>query len=58
MAVARLGTEVPQIGFPFRMTLSDGSDAFAARREPPALGEARDEFVPATQRTQSHVDVS
>jgi crotonobetainyl-CoA:carnitine CoA-transferase CaiB-like acyl-CoA transferase len=35
-----LGYAVPQVGFPFRMTLSDGSDAFAARRGPPSLGEA------------------
>jgi hypothetical protein len=35
-----LGYAVPQVGFPFRMTSSDGSDAFAVRRGPPSLGEA------------------
>jgi len=41
---AHIGRLIPQIGFPFRMTLSDGSDAFAIRNGPPALGEANADF--------------
>ena len=41
---AHLGRPVPQIGFPFRMTLSDGTDAFALRSGPPTLGEANAHF--------------
>jgi len=40
-----LGYAVPQVGFPFRMTLSDGSDAFAVRSGPPSLGEANGELA-------------
>lgn len=46
MNLARLGERIPQPGFPFRMTHSDGASAFALRHEPPALGEAN-----------THVDV-
>ena len=56
LPIARLSTDVPQIGFPFRMTRSDGSDAFATRHEPPALGEANAEFTSTDQRSDSHVD--
>jgi crotonobetainyl-CoA:carnitine CoA-transferase CaiB-like acyl-CoA transferase len=45
-----LGIDVPQLGFPFRMTSSDGADAFAARTGPPALGEANEEFTVAPSR--------
>jgi len=41
----RLGRRIPQVGFPFRMRMADGSDAFALRREPPALDEFRDPFA-------------
>jgi crotonobetainyl-CoA:carnitine CoA-transferase CaiB-like acyl-CoA transferase len=41
---AQFGRSVPQIGFPFHMTLSDGSDAFAVRNGPPPLGEANADF--------------
>ena len=41
---AALGRAVPQIGFPFHMTLSDGSEAFAVRHGPPTLGEANADF--------------
>lgn len=41
---AQVGRAVPQIGFPFHMTLSDGSNAFAIRNGPPSLGEANGEF--------------
>ena len=42
----RLGIEVPQHGFPFRMTMSDGANAFAWRAPPPALGEANGNIHP------------
>jgi hypothetical protein len=41
---AQIGRSVPQIGFPFHMTLSDGRDAFAVRNGPPPLGEANADF--------------
>jgi alpha-methylacyl-CoA racemase len=41
---AAIGRSVPQIGFPFHMTLSDGSNAFAVRHGPPALGDADADF--------------
>jgi crotonobetainyl-CoA:carnitine CoA-transferase CaiB-like acyl-CoA transferase len=44
---------IPQVGFPFHMTLSDGTDAFAARRAPPRLGEANAELA----GTRADVDV-
>jgi len=53
--VARLGTSVPQNGFPFRMTHSDGGRAFAVRHEPPALGEANADYL--AKQDKSHVDV-
>ena len=34
-------TSIPQVGFPFRMQMSDGSDALAMRRSPPALDDAQ-----------------
>jgi crotonobetainyl-CoA:carnitine CoA-transferase CaiB-like acyl-CoA transferase len=55
LPVARLGKAVPQNGFPFRMTHSDGSDAFAVRHEPPALGEANADYRP--RHSDAHVDV-
>jgi alpha-methylacyl-CoA racemase len=36
-----LGRAIPELGFPFRMTMADGSDAFALRRPPPGLDDAR-----------------
>lgn len=42
--VDRLGIAIPQHGFPFRMTMSDGQDGFAWRAPPPALGEANGEI--------------
>ena len=53
-----LGRVVPQIGFPFHMTSSDGASAFAARRGPPALGEANDDLVRSVHPDPSHVDIS
>jgi len=41
---AQIGRAVPQIGFPFHMTQSDGSNAFAVRSGPPLLGEANADF--------------
>ena len=38
--IPRLRRSIAQIGFPFRMRMSDGSDALAMRRAPPALGDA------------------
>jgi crotonobetainyl-CoA:carnitine CoA-transferase CaiB-like acyl-CoA transferase len=38
------GRAIPQMGFPFHMKLSDGTDAFAIRRGPPRLGEANAEM--------------
>lgn len=52
-----LGMEIPQLGFPFRMTLSDGVDAFALRRGPPAVGEANAEYRAQTLTTGDRVDV-
>lgn len=55
---ASLNRSIPQIGFPFRMTSSDGSDAFAAHCGPPALGEADEAFERSTAgQTASHGDV-
>jgi crotonobetainyl-CoA:carnitine CoA-transferase CaiB-like acyl-CoA transferase len=34
-----LGCTIPQMGFPFRMRMADGGDAFALRHPPPALGD-------------------
>jgi crotonobetainyl-CoA:carnitine CoA-transferase CaiB-like acyl-CoA transferase len=50
---AQLGRAIPQIGFPFHMTMSDGSDAFAVRLGPPALGEADADFRPEPSERQS-----
>lgn len=45
-----LGRAIPQLGFPFRMTMAGGDDALALRRPPPALDDARaalrDEVLP------------
>jgi crotonobetainyl-CoA:carnitine CoA-transferase CaiB-like acyl-CoA transferase len=58
VTAAALGRTIPQIGFPFRMTLSDGADAFAAHRGPPPLGEANDEVLRAARTAMAdHVDV-
>jgi crotonobetainyl-CoA:carnitine CoA-transferase CaiB-like acyl-CoA transferase len=40
-----LGRPIPELGFPFRMTMGDGGDAFALRRPPPALDDARADLV-------------
>lgn len=42
----RLGVDIPQHGFPFRMTMSDGADAFAWRMAPPALGQDNEMLQP------------
>ena len=55
LPVERLGAAIPQIGFPFRMSLSDGTDAFAARHVPPALGEADGEFRASAAQEKAHV---
>jgi CoA:oxalate CoA-transferase len=55
LGLRRLGARIPQMGFPFRMVTSDGSDAFAVRHEPPALGEANDE-IKAKPCREAHVD--
>jgi crotonobetainyl-CoA:carnitine CoA-transferase CaiB-like acyl-CoA transferase len=39
MEFPRLGFPVPQMGFPFRMTLSNGQSGLAATLAPPGLGE-------------------
>lgn len=55
---AQLGRPIPQIGFPFHMTASDGRDAFAVRCGPPALGEANADLRHAAcDNTSSRVDV-
>ena len=51
-----LGRDIPQIGFPFRMTMSDGTDAFAIHRGPPGVGEANDVYRPPGGGSR-HVDV-
>lgn len=45
---SQLGRPIPQMGFPFHMTASDGDDAFAARSGPPAPGEANKDIHRAT----------
>jgi alpha-methylacyl-CoA racemase len=40
LETAALRRSIPQIGFPFRMRMADGSDALAMRRSPPTLGDA------------------
>jgi crotonobetainyl-CoA:carnitine CoA-transferase CaiB-like acyl-CoA transferase len=53
----RVGTAIPQLGFPFRMTTSDGAAAFRLRHAPPALGEANDEYGTGKARGGTHGDV-
>jgi crotonobetainyl-CoA:carnitine CoA-transferase CaiB-like acyl-CoA transferase len=55
VACPSLGLEVPQLGFPFRMTTSDGSNAFALRHCPPALGEGNDDLLRTFERSTSVV---
>jgi crotonobetainyl-CoA:carnitine CoA-transferase CaiB-like acyl-CoA transferase len=52
-----LGRSIPQIGFPFRMTSSDGSDGFVVRRGPPSLGEGNAEILGSHSNTRRRVDV-
>ena len=40
IGMPRLRRSIPQVGFPFRMRMADGSDALAMRRSPPALDDA------------------
>ena len=40
MNVPRLGGAIPQVGFPLRMHMANGSEALAMRQPPPALGES------------------
>ncbi|MBN8478301.1 MAG: CoA transferase [Burkholderiales bacterium] len=54
---AALGIDIPQIGFPFRMTLSDGTDAFALHRGPPAVGEADDDYLVRDSGASGRVDI-
>lgn len=44
---------IPQLGFPFAMTSSDGSNAFSVRQGPPVLGEADREILPAGEGRRS-----
>jgi crotonobetainyl-CoA:carnitine CoA-transferase CaiB-like acyl-CoA transferase len=57
MRSERLGLEIPQLGFPFRMTASDGADAFALRYPPPALGDADSAIRASRPDPDHHVDV-
>jgi len=55
---AQLGRAIPQIGFPFQMTTSDGCDAFAVRYGPPALGEANGDLRHAPSDSTSSIAIA
>ncbi|OGA77320.1 MAG: hypothetical protein A3G81_09400 [Betaproteobacteria bacterium RIFCSPLOWO2_12_FULL_65_14] len=55
---AHLGVTIPQIGFPFHMTMSDDRNAFAVRSGPPVLGEANAELLSDVPgRASTRVDI-
>jgi crotonobetainyl-CoA:carnitine CoA-transferase CaiB-like acyl-CoA transferase len=45
IAMTSLGRQIPQMGFPLRMAMTDGSSGFALHHSPPALGEANSQFL-------------